>query len=113
MNAIIKHLKKANEREISELEESLRKAEEVKKLLSALRSPDSLTYGISLSSLWSDKGEEDVTLKAAGPVADIIKQAEEEFKKINRRSDVQADYSVSVVFDNGVQLSLPKELWKK
>ncbi len=113
MNPIIQHLKEANKRRISELEEDLRKAEEVKKLLAAARNPDTLTYSVTLSSLWSDKGEEDVTLKAAGPVADIIKQAEEEFKKINRRSDVQADYSVSVVFDNGEQRILPKELWKK
>src|SRR3954466_15860692 len=72
-----------------------------------------LQFKVVLSSLWADQGEKSVeivgnTLEAA------MQEAIAEFKKINKRSDVQANYYVSAFLptDPDSPISLPEQYWR-
>ena len=71
-----------------------------------------LTFRVNLHSLWSE-GEKDVNVTGTGDLAKIIQRAENKFKKVNHRSDVQASYRIYVVFRRSVAMFLPEKLWKK
>lgn len=72
------------------------------------RAPDApLTYEVRLLSLWSDKGEKSIELVAQGELPELIKRAEVEYMSINKRGDIQAIFSISVVLVPGVTVSLP------
>jgi hypothetical protein len=60
-------------------------------------------YVVSLSSLWADHGE--MSTETIGNPQEGLKSVEEradvDFKRLNRRSDIQADESVYLVFPDG------------
>jgi hypothetical protein len=109
MHLILRALEADNQGVIATLQTKLREAEERRDELGALREIHELTYEVTLVSLWKDTGpgqsppEQDVTRLMSGLLQDIIRVAEAEFKQINKRSDVQAKYSVMVVFKNGTK----------
>ncbi|NOQ38363.1 hypothetical protein GQ472_05750 [archaeon] len=70
---------------------------------------DSAVYHVFLRSLWPE-GEKNIDLTDEGSLEYVIRTAEEDFKKINNRSDVQADYVVSIVLDD-LEYVVPKEYW--
>jgi len=81
------------------------------KLLEKLNTRNS-KYVVSLKSLWADYGESPVTVESEGSVERAVKTAEAEFKRVNQRGDVQADYRVSVVVGE-LSLKVPYEYWGK
>jgi len=60
-------------------------------------------YRIHLHSFWGENGEDDVTYNAqpGHSLKKAVKDAEEKFMKINKRSDVQANKVVHLMVDNG------------
>lgn len=64
------------------------------------KEPGAVVYTVILSSLWADKGEQNVRIKGKGSLASLVKRAERRFKKLNNRSDVQATYSAWVLLGN-------------
>lgn len=89
----------------------------LKKLLEAL--PDNVNtqfrYKVILTSLWSDKGEEDVVHEEQGLLEQVMANAYAEFKKINNRTDVQASCRVFVALPNYPEdwLVVPEQFWRQ
>ena len=84
----------------------------------ASMSPRNANYSITINSAWSggsylgDVGETNTNTKYKGTLKSAIIEAEREFKEINHRNDVQADYSVRVYFgEDGY--SVPEEYWSR
>lgn len=69
-------------------------------------------YRVTLHSCWADHGEQTITAHTTGSLEDAIKNAESEFKDINKRSDVQAIYTVQIVLGQNVY-QLPKFSWEQ
>lgn len=69
-------------------------------------------YRLSLHSCWSDYGEQDVTHEHEGSIKQCVEEAEQEFLRVNKRSDVQADGRLSVKLGD-LYVPLPQELWEK
>jgi hypothetical protein len=73
---------------------------------------DNARYVVNLISLWRDEGERSTVTKHKGTLKGAIEKAEEKFKKVNGRSDVQADVHVHV-FVGERAYGVPKNYWKK
>jgi len=69
-------------------------------------------YLVNLISLWADSGEKHTKTEYTGSLRDAIKKAEADFKRINDRTDVQAEYHVDVLI-GGVSVVVPGEYWIK
>lgn len=84
-------------------------------LVGERRPARSLKFTIRLNSLWRNEGEHSHEITARGQLVSLIKRAEDEYMHMNRRSDVQADYSVSLVVqigkDDAVFIPLPETFW--
>ncbi len=65
------------------------------------------TYIVALESLWAREGEQSHTFRLTGDLSEVIKKAESEYKKLNRRSDVQARYRVSIILKQNPEQSVP------
>jgi len=65
-------------------------------------------YVAVYESLWADYGEQTVTYRGKfdEDLNDVILRAEEEFKSINKRSDVQANRKYFVEVWNGVRIEI-------
>jgi hypothetical protein len=105
------YLKKELETKVVELKSELSKT---KKILGVFNKIDinKADYHIHLFSLWAADGEKSPKFKYTGRLEDAIKEAEENFKKINNRGDVQAQYLVSIKL-RGMEYAVPEEFWKK
>ncbi len=69
-------------------------------------------YEVNLHSLWADYGGKDVVVTHSGNISDAVALAEQKFKMINRKRDVQAIYRVSIVL-NGQKHLIPAECYYK
>ncbi len=60
-------------------------------------------YRIHLKSLWANYGEKSVTYNAqpGDSLKKAVKNANEKFMRVNKRSDVQASRFASLIMDNG------------
>jgi hypothetical protein len=89
-------------------------ANEARKALRALRKEDlnDADYDIELRVLWAGEGYKPVTVEYHGSLRDAIKEAEDRFKAINRRDDVQANYSVFIRLA-GIRYEIPPKYWEK
>lgn len=73
---------------------------------------DNARYTVALNSLWANEGEKNLKLSRRGTLEDAIKIAEKKFKKLNNRSDVQAQYFVTLKIGD-VPYWVPREYWEK
>ena len=97
-------------------EEDLRIQKELREQLKAVNSrlrkkidPKNIIFEVSIVSLWEDHGEKPTKLR--GPKLKLtFKEAQEQFKRINNRSDIQAKYSV-FVDGNGTSYPLPQKYY--
>ncbi|NJL71317.1 MAG: hypothetical protein HC888_06745 [Candidatus Competibacteraceae bacterium] len=66
-----------------------------------------------LTTLWEDKGEKSVKLKLkkGETLQQLIDRVVDKFKKVNDRSDVQANSHMNAVFPSGVHVEIPP--WSK
>src|SRR3989338_574088 len=69
-------------------------------------------YRVTLNSCWAGYGEQTITLHTTGSLEDAIKNTESEFKDINKRGDVQANYFVRIVLGQH-ECHLPKCYWEQ
>lgn len=90
-----------------------RELSKVKQAQDLLSSRGRLTFRVTITSLWVDHGEKPVCIEKKGLLKEILAQATEQFKELNRRSDVQARYEVSVVFPNSYDVPLLPEMWER
>ena len=67
-------------------------------------------YRVMLNSLW--EGENDVVLATRGTIEDAVRHAEQAFLERNNRSDIQADYAVSVKIGHGYY-HVPDSFWEQ
>ncbi|MCK4997461.1 hypothetical protein KAS08_04100 [Candidatus Pacearchaeota archaeon] len=114
-------LKKYLEKEVSDnvnnLKRRLRKAE-ASLLEIETMSPSKSNYSIKIMSRWrggsyfSNVGETDINIEYKGTLKSAIIEAEKEFKEVNHRSDIQADYFVRVHFEEDDYL-IPEKYWSK
>ena len=74
--------------------------------------PRNAKYKVVLTSCWRDYGEKQVVLEVEGSMRKAIEAAEAEFKRVNSRSDVQADYDVQIQVGQ-MQISVPMDYWAK
>jgi hypothetical protein len=74
--------------------------------------PEDANYKVDLHSCWHSEGEKNTTTNYKGSLCNAIKKAEEHFKKVNRRGDVQARYYVEVIID-GIGIEIPKKYWSR
>lgn len=79
----------------------------------SLRTPQVPTFQVTLFSFWPHDGEKDVIIKEKKPLDQVIAAAIQEFKKVNKRSDVQARWIVSVLLPSGLAVPIPEEHWKQ
>jgi hypothetical protein len=89
---------------------SLSEVEQAQIFLSSRRK---LTFRVKVTSLWADQGERPVHLEEKGSLKNMLAKATEQFKELNKRSDVQARYEVSVVFPNSYVVQLLPEVWER
>ena len=71
-------------------------------------------YQVNLGSLWADSGEQSVSIARKGSVASVVRRAANEFKRINRRSDVQATWDVYALIgerEDPLMVPVPEALW--
>lgn len=90
----------------------MRTALEADRKYLALGIPSKLTFRVHLSSHWADEGEESVTIEGKDPLEKMIPAAIQQFKEINRRGNVAADWYVDVILPSGHSVSLPEKLWE-
>ncbi len=69
-------------------------------------------YSVQLISMWETEGGKSVHVEQKGNLEDAIKEAEGQFKEVNHRSDVQANYQVMVLVGK-TYCSVPQEYWKE
>lgn len=96
---------------IKHIEACLKNARKRQEILNRVHREESLVFRVKLTSMWEHDGEKSVTYEAEGMLQDIIQHAEAKFMKVNHRGDIQADYSIEVVFPDLPSISLPNELW--
>tara|TARA_Y100000310_G_C20347350_1_gene652620 strand:- start:19 stop:390 length:372 start_codon:yes stop_codon:yes gene_type:complete len=73
--------------------------------------PYTADYRVKLNSLWVNEGEKPVNVEYSGNLQDAIAAAEAEFKEVNQRSDVQANYSVFLCLSEN-ELPIPQKYWE-
>lgn len=82
----------------------------VKRCTETLRLAGSAVYVVHLRSLWADYGEKDV--EEFGAVGDTLSEvqakAEETFRCLNGRADVQAQSTCCVYFPTGLRIEIPR-----
>jgi hypothetical protein len=106
------YLKKSLRETIDNCESGIIKAKSKLKYLKNFRTKYAL-YTIKLRSLWEKDGEKNTETIHKGRLEDAIKEAESQFKATNNnRSDVQADYRVSINI-KGDDYLIPKEFWEQ
>lgn len=74
---------------------------------------DRFPFVVHISSAWASEGEQSVEVDTFGTVKEAIRAAIAEFKKINRRSDVQGRYAVGIKLENGTYISVPEGYWRE
>ena len=104
-----------NKRDIKRFQNILEKRvlsikEDLKNTRQAIRQLDKnrCFYKVLLTSCWADYGEKSVTYtgKVGDSLKKVAKEAEEEFKRVNNRSDVQAFRTAVLVFENGEYIAV-------
>ena len=80
------------------LQETHSKEREIEEDLDSLKSfnPENAKYRIFLRSLWANYGEQSTTTEHKGNITDALAKAASDFKKVNKRGDVQAYWEVFV-----------------
>ncbi len=104
-------LRKEIATQLTKLREQVANNEEAEQALVDLN-PRKANYQVLLCSSWSSEGEESTTTDHTGTLAEAISRAEQEFKKVNHRSDVQGSYDVYVRVGK-VKYKLPEALWEE
>lgn len=89
----------------TELELAINRIEAIQEALTLIES-QAYHFECSLRSHWYNEGEENVTATGATR-EEAERNADDLFKKANLRSDVQADRSVCIIFENRLRVSLP------
>lgn len=72
--------------------------------------PRNTVYVAKLHSLWTDHGEQDAKVTHRGRIEDAIRKAEEKYKSVNNRTDIQARYSVKIKIGDR-NYDVHKEFW--
>lgn len=75
----------------------LERLEVVRGSLQAItENPKSIRFEVTLTTLWANEGEKNVTIKSkkGAKLENVLRQAEKKFKEINNRTDVQAKWFV-------------------
>lgn len=75
-----------------------------------LNDMDTATFVVALSSLWANEGEDSTETTHVATLEEAILVAEREFMRHNRRSDVQASYSVYVQV-GAARLDVPESVF--
>jgi len=84
-----KLIKKETESKIENLKESIKKLED------SLKIKDD-TFVIDIISYWANEGENSIRYYYTGKINDAIKKAENNFLRINNRSDIQGEHKVYI-----------------
>jgi len=106
-----KHLQRENDSSLSMLREQTAKHKEALQLIDDLNLRKA-HYIVSLHSDWESYNEKSTTTEHEGSIDKAIQRAEQEFRVINHRNDIQASYRVFIKIGN-VEYSVPREYWKK
>ncbi len=72
---------------------------------------DSAEFTVTLASLWEKEGEKSLTRNYVGTLEHAVKSAEAEFRQMNARSDIQAQYRVTLNLGE-VQVQIPELLFE-
>lgn len=70
------------------------------------------SYKVDLISLWAREGEKSTTTNHRGSLEEAIINAESRFKRKNHRTDVQADYFVTLRLGQ-LELLIPESYYRK
>ena len=103
------HLREILANSLAELDTQTAQTQMALRLLETAK-PRRMTYSISIKSLW--EGEKQISITCAGSLRQAIESAESQFMRVNRREDVQADYSVEVVLGE-ITCPIPEELFRR
>jgi hypothetical protein len=111
------HLQGALDTRVQTLKAKLAEGRRARNILDRQIRSGKITYKIVLVSLWADHGDKAVMLVEEGNLEELMKKAIAEFMKINRRSDVQANYSVYVLLKDKTKdllnVPVPEEFWRQ
>lgn len=92
------------------LERSLSQLRDIEKALLSKKGAG-FTFRVTLSSLWEKDGEKSIRIQQQASLKVVTAEAVTEFKRINRRQDIQARWEVSVILSPDVSISLPESFW--
>jgi hypothetical protein len=104
-----KYLSKEIQQKITHLNELVAQNKKSLKVIDKFN-PDNAHYEVSLKSLWEKEGEKSTLTRYTGSLENAIKRAENEFKDVNKRTDIQADWLVQVKFER-TRYVIPWEYW--
>lgn len=108
MPAIVESLFRAREAELLERLGAVRES-----LQFITQNPKNIRFEVTLSSLWADEGEKNVTIKSkkGARLESVVKQAIAQFKQINKRNDVQAKWFViAFAGTSALGILIPEEI---
>ena len=85
-----------------------------RKMLRILKKIDinNADYEVVIHSSWYHDGEKDTVTRHHGTLKEAIEKAEEEFKKVNNRGDVQGQYHPCLVL-GGKPYFILETFWEK
>jgi hypothetical protein len=104
-------VKKGMLESIENLKATLKECKKALRDFESGKSP--MSYRVFLRSLWRDYDEKDVKIRHDGPLDAAVKAAENKFRRVNHRSDVQASYSVCIIVNNLVVYQVPDKMVEK
>ncbi len=105
------YLQKQISNSLAQLREQTAQIEEALQLLGRVNLRNT-NYIVSLRSSWANEGERPTITEHQGSLEEAIKKAEQEFKAVNNRSDVQAHWSVQMQL-GPIKCPVPEEYWKQ
>lgn len=111
--SLIETTRRDLETRVKRLRGELEAAEADLAVLASVKAGDPLTYDVYMSSVYTQFDEKSVSYTGTGSLKEVIKAAADKFKRVNRRSDVSASFSVSIVLPSGTHVSVPESQWGK
>lgn len=117
LDPLLNYLAKTLELKRAGLETELSRATASAQLVKDLTHSRVLRYRVSLTSLWSNEGEESVVVTRRGPLDAVIRFAKTKFKRVNHRNDIQADWNVYAMVPSAdgksIQVPVPDTFWSR
>jgi hypothetical protein len=115
MGNLERYLKTEISKEVRGLRRGIENAEEALRVLGRGGISKQADFEINIRSYWISEGEKSVTLEYRGSLKEAIRKAEKEFKVVNQRKTIEANYDVFIILGKrgACRYEIPQKYWEK